>query len=287
VISLVDSHAHLDQPEFDRDRDEVVSRAIESGVRRIVTIGLDATSSRESIDLAEKYPAVYATVGLHPSNADRYSDALMAELRILARHPKVVGVGETGLDFYRKRATREAQERAFRAQLDLAADLGLPVVIHDRDAHEQVVGILDEWIARQGKGPVRRGVMHCFSGDLRMAQRIVAMGFLVSVAGPVTYPNAKRLIEVVQSLPLSDLMVETDCPFLAPQPVRGKRNEPAYVRFTAEKVAQIKGCSLEQVALQTTEGARRLFGLGLAGSTTHQFDDDVASYQGGIEREGE
>ena len=268
MILLVDSHAHLDQPEYDRDLEEVISRAVGAGVGRIITIGLDAVSSRRSIDLAEKYPAVYATVGLHPSSAEMYSDTLMAELKSLARHPKVVGIGETGLDFYRKRAPREAQERAFRGQLDLAADLGLPVVIHDREAHDRVIDMIAEWIVGRGKNLVRRGVMHCFSGDVAMAQRIVGMGFFVSIAGPVTYPNAKRLVEVVRSVPLSHLMVETDCPFLAPQLHRGKRNEPAYVRSVAEKIAQLKGCSVEQVAAETTETACRLFGLGFASAAS-------------------
>lgn len=264
---LVDSHAHLDQPEFDKDRDALVARAVEAGVGRIIAVGLNVASSRRSIELAEKYPVVYATVGLHPGEAGDYSPALVGELGNLATHPKVVAIGETGLDFYRQRASRQAQELVFRKQLHLASELGLPVVIHDREAHDQIIDILEEWTSGDGKSLVHKGVMHCFSGDTAMAQKITRMGFLVSIAGPVTYPNAGRLVRVVQDLPLSSMVVETDCPFLAPQSFRGKRNEPAYVRSVAERIAQIKSCDFERVAIDTTESARRLFGLDLAGQT--------------------
>lgn len=264
---LVDTHAHLDQSEFDVDRAAVIARAVEAGVGRIVTVGLDVESSRRSIELAESYPTVFATVGLHPSSAGGYSQAVMDELKRMAGHPKVVAIGETGLDFYRRRAPREAQERAFRHQLDLAAELNLPVVIHDREAHEAILEVLGAWRTSLGNGLAHTGVMHCFSGDSQLAQRVVEMGFLVSIAGPVTYPNAGRLVEVVEKLPLSSLILETDCPFLAPQAHRGKRNEPGYVRFVAESVAQIKSCDVPRVEDETTENARRLFGWDLAGAT--------------------
>ncbi len=265
---LVDTHAHLDQPEFDADRDAVIARAIDAGVGRIVVVGLDVVSSRRSIELAEKYPEVYATVGLHPSSAGQYADGVIEELRSLARHPKVVAIGEVGLDFYRKRAPREIQERAFRKQLSLAAELGLPVVIHDREAHDAVLDIVGEWISGEGLPLALKGVMHCFSGDVALAWKVVEMGFLISIAGPVTYPNAGGIVQVVEDISLSSIMVETDCPFLAPQLFRGKRNEPAYVCSNAERIAQIKACSLKRVEIETTENARRLFGLGLEKAMT-------------------
>lgn len=260
---LVDTHAHLDFDKFDRDRPVVLARAREAGVVVIVTIGVDLPSSRQAVALAEANEGVYATVGMHPHDAKALDGEVLARFRELGGHEKVVAVGEIGLDFYRDLSPRDVQRRAFRAQLAWAARLGKPVVIHDRDAHEEIMDMLASWAGEQRGSSLegRLGVLHTFSGDLAMAQRAIELGFYLSIAGPVTYKNAGRLAEVVRALPLDRLLVETDCPFLAPHPHRGKRNEPAYVRLVAERVAEIKGMPLDKVAAETTANAERLFGF--------------------------
>jgi len=252
-MELTDTHAHLDFPQFDGDREEVIERALAAGVRRIINVGADLASSRRAVALAEAHPPIYAAVGVHPHDAKTLTDEALAELLGLARHPKVVAIGEIGLDFYRDLSPREAQRQAFERQLALARELGLPVIVHDRNAHAEVMDVL----RRRGL----RGVLHCFSGDLEMARQAIEMGFYISVAGPATFKNAKRLPEIVRQLPLERLLIETDCPYLAPHPHRGRRNEPAYVRLVAEAVADIKGLPLEEVARVTTANARALFGL--------------------------
>ena len=254
-IFLTDTHAHLDFPQFDDDREEVIARALAAGVGIIINVGTDLASSRRAVTLAEAYPQIYAAVGVHPHDAKTLTDEALAELGELARHPKVVAIGEIGLDFYRDLSPRNVQREAFERQLALAQELGKPVIIHDREAHAEVMAILRRW-------PGLRGVLHCFSGDLDMAHEAIEMGFYISVAGPVTFKNARRLPEIVRQLPLERLLIETDCPYLAPHPYRGRRNEPAYVRLVAQKVAELKGMSLERVARVTTANARQLFGLG-------------------------
>ena len=260
---LVDTHAHLDFEKFDRDRPAVLARAREAGVVAIVTIGVDLPSSQEAVALAEAHEAVYATVGMHPHDAKALDGEVLARLRDLGGHEKVVAVGEIGLDFYRDLSPRDVQRRAFRAQLAWAARLGKPVVIHDREAHGQIMEVLSGWAVEQGGSPLegRLGVLHTFSGDLVMAERAIELGFYLSISGPVTYKNARRLAEVVRAVPLERLLVETDSPFLAPHPHRGKRNEPAYVHLVAERVAEIKGLPLDKVAAATTANAERLFGF--------------------------
>jgi len=270
VIGVIDTHAHLDMYQFDADRDEVIARAREAGVSRVITIGIDVESSRTAISLAEQYDSIYATVGLHPHNAATASAETWAELRRLARHPRVVAIGETGLDFYRDLSPRDDQRQAFQRQLALAGELGKPIIVHDREAHKDVMNMLRQWV-QGGHQPSAIsyqpvGVMHCFSGDLAMAQEVIEMGFYISIPGPVTFTNARRLPELVRTLPLERLVIETDCPYLTPHPHRGKRNEPAYVRLVAEAIAQIRGIPLEQVAHITTANARALFGLESLGS---------------------
>ncbi len=258
MIRLIDTHAHLDFSEFDADRQKVITRAQEAGVEIIVNAGAGLEASQAGVALAETYPQVYAAVGVHPHEATTLNEDVLAELRVLARHPRVVAIGEIGLDYYRDLSPRPVQRQAFQQQLALASEVGKPIIVHDREAHQDVMNMLRQWV-RESHQPV--GVMHCFSGDLAMAREVIEMGFYVSIPGPVTFTNARRLPELVRALPLERLLIETDCPYLTPHPHRGKRNEPAYVRLVAEAIAQIRGIPLEQVAHITTTNARALFGL--------------------------
>ena len=263
TATLIDTHAHLDFSKFDGDRPAVVKRARAAGVSEIVNVGTDLVSSRRAVDLAEEYEVVYAAVGVHPHGAKALDGATLEELRELAQRPKVVAVGEIGLDYYRNLSPRDAQRRAFRAQLAWAAKLGKPVIIHDRDAHDEILQTLSTWAAglENSRLTGRLGVLHTFSGDLEMAQKAIDLGFYISISGPVTYRNARQLPEIVRALPLDRLLVETDCPFLAPEPHRGKRNEPAYTRLVAERLAKLKGIPFDDLARATTANARRLFEL--------------------------
>jgi TatD DNase family protein len=261
---LVDSHAHLDFSQFDADRQEVITRAREAGVEMIVNAGAGLEASQAGVALAETYPQIYAAVGVHPHEAKTLNENVLEELRALAQHPKVVAIGEIGLDYYRDRSPRPVQRQAFQQQLALAAELGKPIIVHDREAHDDVMNMLRQWAGevRATDHPINQlGVMHCFSGDLAMAREVIEMGFYVSIPGPVTFTNARRLPELVDALPLERLLIETDCPYLTPHPHRGKRNEPAYVRLVAEAIAQIRGIPLEHVARITTANAQTLFGL--------------------------
>jgi TatD DNase family protein len=252
-MQLIDSHAHLDFQQFDRDRDAAILRAREAGLVAIVNIGTSLASSRASVALAEQYEFIYATVGVHPHDAKTVDQDVLEELRILARHPKVVAIGEIGLDYYRDYSPRPAQRQAFRDQLALASALGRPVVIHSRDAHDEVLATLQGW---EGTG-----VLHTYAAGPEHLDAVMAMGFYVGISGPVTFPRAERLREVAQAVPQDRLLLETDCPYLTPEPHRGKRNEPAYVRYVAEAVAQVRDTPPERIAGTTTENARRLFGL--------------------------
>lgn len=260
-MSLVDTHAHLDFRQFDADRDAVLKRAQAAGVAAMVNVGTDLASSHRAVALAGQYKQIYAAVGMHPHDAKELDGAALAEFRKLAHQPKVVAVGEIGLDFYRDRSPRDVQLRAFRAQLAWAGKMGKPVVIHDREAHDETMEILTAWARGLQVSPLsgRLGVLHTFSGDLAMAERAIGLGFYISISGPVTYKNAHRLAQVVQALPLDRILVETDCPFLTPRPHRGKRNEPAYVRLVAEKIAALRGILFDDLAKATTANAQRLF----------------------------
>lgn len=254
---LIDSHAHIYYRDYAGDFDDMLKRAEDAGVAAILVVGTDIESSRESVELAEKYPQLYAAVGIHPHDAGRVTDACYDVISSLAvSSPKVVAIGEIGLDFYRDRSPRDVQEVVFRRFLQLAAALNKPVIIHDRDAHERIMSILRE-------EAVRKGVLHCFSGDAAMALEAAALGLHISIPGTVTYPGNQALRDVVRTVSIDQMLVETDCPYLTPVPHRGKRNEPSYVRLAAEKVAEVKGLTLEDVARVTTKNASELFGINL------------------------
>jgi TatD DNase family protein len=252
-MHLIDSHAHLDFRQFDDDRESVIQRARERGLAAVVNIGTDLDSSRASIELAEGYEFIYATVGVHPHSAKTVTSAVLDDLRTLACHPKVVAVGEIGLDYYRDLSPRPVQRKAFFDQLALAADLGLPVVIHSRDAHDDVIAALQGW------GGI--GVLHSYSAGPTRLDEVLELGFWVGISGPVTFPKAQALRSVAARVPLERLLVETDCPYLTPEPHRGRRNEPAYVRYVVEAVARARGMPPGMVAHSTADNARRLFGI--------------------------
>jgi TatD DNase family protein len=238
------------------DLAEVIRTARQHGVQCMITIGIDLPSSQRAVELAQEYPEVYATVGIHPHAAQTATPEIYAHLRTLAKAPKVVGFGEIGLDYVKQYAPVDVQRQAFAEQLDLAKQLHLPLVIHDREAHEDTLDLLEQ------KGPFPQGgVMHCFSGDLALAQQVLALGLHLSIPGVVTFNKASAMQEVAQKIPLEYLLVETDAPFLAPVPFRGKSNRPEYLLYTAAKIATLRGLSLDQLARQTTHNAQTLFGL--------------------------
>ena len=257
---LLDSHTHIDLREFEDDRDRVIHRARESGVVAIIDIGIDIASSEAAIALAEKYDYVFATVGIHPHDASKVTESDIARLEELVKHSKVVAVGEIGLDFYRNRSSKESQIESFKRQLGLAAKTGLPVVIHSRNTRDEVFDILKEWVAglKVSEKPV--GVLHCFSNDAELGRKYIDMGFLISFAGPVTYPKSSAA-SVAKEIPLENMLIETDCPFLTPQRHRGKRNEPSYVSYVASRIAEVKGMPVESVAEVTAANAIGLFRL--------------------------
>jgi TatD DNase family protein len=250
---LVDSHAHVQDSAFDDDRADVIARARARAVT-IITVGIDLATSRAALALAEQYEGVYAAVGVHPHEAATLTAAALDELRRLCLHPKVIAIGETGLDWYRNLSPRKEQEAAFVAQLELAADLDLPVIVHNRQADEDVLRILSN-----ANGI--RGVMHAFASTVDVAERALAVGMHIALAGPLTYKNAHVTRAVAQIVPLARLLVETDCPYLPPAPWRGRRNEPAYVQVIAEALAGVRNLSAEDVSQATTANARSLFGL--------------------------
>lgn len=254
---LIDSHAHIQLNAFDKDRSRVLTGARKAGVECIIVIGFDLATSEAAIQLAEKHDFLYATVGLHPHDAKLFDDKILAAFRNLAKHPKVVALGEMGLDYYRNLSPRSTQKSVFDAQIQLAQELNLPIIVHDRDAHTDIMSILRQY----AKALPKRGVLHCFSGDMEMAHEAIDLGFYISIAGPVTYPKSKILQRVVQEIPLDRLCIETDCPWLTPQFRRGKRNEPAYVAAIAEKIAELKNVSVATIADATTENVKSLFGI--------------------------
>lgn len=252
---LVDTHAHLDFPELATDLEGVFARCRAAQVAVIVTIGIDADTSRTAVELSSRYPHVYATVGLHPHGARRLSDDALHHFADLAAQPKVVAIGEMGLDYYRDRQPRERQRACLEQQLELAVQCQKPGVFHIREAHEDFLRIV-----RPYAGRLRPSVLHCFSGDWKIAVRCLDLGFYLSIPGTVTYKNAREQQRVVRLAPLDRLLVETDAPYLTPVPFRGKPNEPAYVRYTAEKIAELRRCSFEEVAEATSGNAQKVFG---------------------------
>jgi len=260
---FVDSHAHLDTPNFDADRAEVIARARAAGVEMMLEIaGSDVGkgSLGPGLKLAEEHEFIYAAAGLHPHEASLYDPQLEQTLLECSRHPKVIGWGEIGLDYYYDHSPREVQQQVFRRQLELALDRRLPVIIHTRDAEADTVAILRETWAGAGGADVG-GVIHCFTGTQTLADAALEMGFHISFSGVVTFKTAEELREVARRVPMERLLVETDCPFLAPVPYRGKRNEPAFVVETARKLSELKAVAPEEIARATTDNFRRLFRL--------------------------
>ena len=250
---MIDSHAHLTFKDYRKDLAAVMRRAREAGVTAIVTVGCDVQSSEDGIRLAHAEEAVYASVGVHPHDARSLDDFEFEKIEHLAGQRKVVAIGEIGLDFYRNLSPRRSQEHAFRRQIGLARQMNLPIIVHDRDAHRRTIEIL-----RAEK--VSRGVLHCFSGDINMARQALEMGLHISFAGPVTY-GGKKAVDIIKRIPEDRILIETDCPYLTPVPHRGKRNEPAHVRFVLERIAEVLDRPLEEVDRITEANTRRLFNL--------------------------
>ena len=259
---LIDTHAHLDYTDYDPDRAEVIARATEAGVTEIISIGTRLDSSTRAVELAENFPNIWATVGIHPGEVDLAPEDAVEWLRTLAGSSRVVAIGEIGLDYHhlptdpaKVAANKKRQAALFRAQLELTAELGLNAVIHQRDSWDDTLRILGDFTGKV------RGVFHCFGGTVEQAREVLALGHLVSFTGIVTFKNARQVQETARALEPGEFMVETDCPYLAPVPDRGKRCEPAHTRRVAEQIAQLRGTRLEEIAARTTETARGFFGF--------------------------
>ncbi|GAM16398.1 TatD family hydrolase [Mesobacillus selenatarsenatis] len=253
---LFDTHVHLNAEQFNEDLQEVIERAIAEGVTNMVVVGFDEITIKKALELAESYDFLYASVGWHPVDAIDMTQDHLDWLKELAGHPKVVALGEMGLDYYWDKSPKDIQKEVFRKQIRLAKEVNLPIIIHNRDATADIVEILKEENAQEVGG-----IMHCFSGSVETALECIEMNFLISLGGPVTFKNAKKPKEVAEAIPLDRLLVETDCPYLTPHPYRGKRNEPAYVKLVAQQVAELKGLTLEEVAEETAKNAKKLFGI--------------------------
>ena len=253
----VDTHCHLDWNAFDVDRDAVIRRAIDSGVTRLLTIGVDVPSSRRAIALAEQYAEVYAAVGVHPNDCADFDAAMLSEVRALAQQAKVIAIGEIGLDYYWHKVDHDVQASAFQAQLELAAELNKPVIVHSREAAANTIGLLEQFTQHATR---ITGTLHSYFDDLAIMQRAFDIGFYCGVTGPITFKKSDREREIIRQAPLDRLLIETDAPFLTPVPHRGQRNEPAYVRHVAEMIAQVKGLTVDVVAQQTTLNANQMLG---------------------------
>lgn len=253
---LFDTHTHFDDEKFDEDRYEMINKAHDSGVDLILNAAADIESSRAGVLLSKEFDFIYSSVGFHPSVAKDVTMDMFSEIETLAKNPKVVAIGEAGLDYYYDDSPRDIQKDIFRKQIELAKRLKLPIIVHDRDAHEDTINILKEANAKECGG-----VLHCFSGSVEMAKTILTMGLYISVGGVVTFKNAKKLVEVVKYIPMDRLLLETDAPYLTPEPYRGKRNYSGYVGLVAEKVAELKGLSSEEVAERTFENGKRFFNI--------------------------
>lgn len=252
----IDTHVHLNADQYDEDLQEVIDRALNSKVEKMVVIGFDRKTIKRAIELAESYDFIYAVVGWHPVDAIDCTDEDLEWIEQLAAHEKVVGIGETGLDYHWDKSPRDIQQQVFRKQIQLAKRVKLPIIIHNREATEDVLTILREEDAQEVGG-----VMHCFGGSVETAQESIKMNFMISLGGPVTFKNAKKPKEVAAEIPLEHLMIETDAPYLAPHPYRGKRNEPSYVPLVAEEIARLKELPVETVAEATTKNAERFYKL--------------------------
>ena len=250
---FIDSHAHIQISQFNNDRDAVLKRAHEAEISTILVIGFDLETSLGAVELAEKHENLYATVGMHPHDAKDLTLDVLKTFRDHLNHPKVIALGEIGLDYYRNLSPRAVQKEAFEKQLDLAEEMEMPIIVHNRDAYMDIIPILEK---RRGK---IQGVLHCFTGDVELMHRSVEIGFHIGIGGIVTYPNAKDMQAVAMEVPSERLLIETDCPWLAPQFRRGKRNEPAYVRAVAEKIAELRNISVETIGKITTRNFNSLF----------------------------
>jgi len=253
---IFDSHAHYDDEAFDGDRDELLQGMMEEGIGYIVNAGANINSSKASLALAEKFPFLYAAVGIHPQDAGEYSQKSIETLRGLARYQKVVAIGEIGLDYYYEGFDKELQKKAFEEQVKLAMDLGLPVIIHDREAHKDTFDILKKYACKGLKG-----VLHCYSGSAQMARDYVNMGFYIGFTGVITFKNAKKALEVLEEVPLNRILIETDCPYLAPVPYRGKRNDSRYLKYVVEKASETLGLERDSFIEQTCINGKTLFGI--------------------------
>ena len=249
---LFDTHAHLNDPAFDPDREELMAGLAAKGIGYVMNAGCSLESSKDIIQMAEKYPWLYASVGSHPDSADEVNEEVIEQYRKLACHEKVKAIGEIGLDYYYEDIPREIQKNAFRMQMALANELDIPVIIHEREAHDDGMRIVKEF-------PKVKGVFHCYSGSAEMARQLVNMGWYIGFTGVLTFKNARKAVETAASIPLDRIVLETDCPFMAPEPFRGKRNDPSYLFRIAEKLAQIRGISVEEVHAATLENGKRLY----------------------------
>ncbi len=255
---LIDAHCHLDDDSYVEGVEAVMAKARIAGVEAVINPGYDVASSRRAVNNARDVSGVYALVGIHPHDAAGIGQSQLGEIESLLSAAGVVGIGEIGLDYYRDLSPRDEQMKVFRAQMEMAREHGVPVEIHNRDAHRDTMDVLRDYVGR-----IPAIVLHCYSGSPEMAAELLKMGCHISIAGPVTFSNARKLAEVVRQVPLDRMMVETDGPYLTPVPHRGERNEPAYVRHVAERIAEIKGISTEQVAAATTATVKSVFGISL------------------------
>ena len=251
---LFDTHAHLNDRAFDTDREELIQSLPQQGVGIIMNPGCNLEDSRLSVKLAEQYPFVYAAVGSHPDSADEVNENVIAEYRKLCCHDKVKAIGEIGLDYHYEDIPRQLQKKAFLMQMELARETGLPVIVHERDAHEDGMAIVKDF-------PDVTGVFHCYSGSAEMARQLVELGWYIGFTGVLTFKNARKAIETAQSIPIDRIVLETDCPYMAPEPFRGKRNHPGYLYRMAEKLAEIRGMTVEEIRQITTENGKRLYGI--------------------------
>jgi len=253
---LIDSHAHLDDRRFNKDRDKLIKSLKQNDISLVINIGADVSTSIKSVKLAEKYENIYAAVGVHPHSAKEMDDSTIEVLRAFAKRDKVVAIGEIGLDFHYDNSPRDVQRKRFIEQIGLAKELDLPIVVHSRDADQETFDILKEEADEK-----LRGVLHCYSGSAEMAKEYIDLGFYISLAGPVTFKNARKPKEVAKSVPIDKLLIETDAPYLTPEPHRGKRNEPIYVRHVASMIAELRDMSFEDVGRITSENTKRLFNI--------------------------
>lgn len=253
---LFDSHAHYDDEKFDPDRKQVIEKAFESGVGYILNAASDLDSSKMCLELARQFEGIYAAVGIHPHNVEKAGENAIEEIEAMARQPKVVAIGEAGLDYYYDFSPRTLQQEWFAAQIRLSKKLGLPIIVHSRDSHEDTLKII-----KKEKAGDTGGVFHCFTGSLEMAKILLDNNFYISLGGAVTFKNARKAVEAAEYIPLDRLLIETDCPYMTPHPFRGERNDSSYIRLVAEKIALIKDVTFEEIARRTTENAIRLFGI--------------------------